>query len=73
VLAILESDQRRAGSGHQQKPARDATSGSPGSLTGTACGPATTHVITIAIVVPQGLRPTNVGSRFASPNADPEG
>src|SRR5439155_24848226 len=56
-----------------RRVARSETSGSTGSLTGTACRPDTTLFITIALVVPQALRLTDFVSPPASPNVDPEG
>src|SRR5438132_636045 len=55
-----------------RRVARSGTSGSTGSLTGTACRPATNLVITIAYGS-SALRLTDFGSRPASPNVDPEG
>src|SRR5438270_5695688 len=56
-----------------RRVARSETSGSTGSLTGTACRPDTTLVITIALVGPHALRLTAFLSPPASPNVDPEG
>src|SRR5438067_1111819 len=56
-----------------RRVARSETSGSIDSLTGTACRPDTTLVITIALVGPHALRLTDFVSPPASPNVDPEG
>src|SRR5438309_8108224 len=65
ILVAIHKNTRRV--------ARSETSGSTDSLTGIACRPDTTPVITIAHVVPQALRLTDFVSRPASPNVDPEG